>query len=167
MEERNRRMLRARDAMDRVYARPPDVAALAWIVHASPDQFIRTFRATFGETPHRYLQRRRLERGDVPAAGDPAQCTDICLDVGFTSLGTFSRTWRPVRQRDPDRAAHRRVTGNDTVKQAPPSGAGAAVIAPPMRVTSPCTSASPTPPDPTGRRPRYRSCRAPRSKTTG
>ena len=64
----------------------------------------------------------------------------------------------PLRQRDPDRAVHRltvrSATGNVTVKQAPPSGAGAAATVAPMRTTSPCTSASPTPPDPTGRRPR-------------
>ncbi|MDX6684135.1 MAG: hypothetical protein QOF86_263, partial [Baekduia sp.] len=55
-------MLRARDAMDRTYAQPLDVASLARLVHVSEAHFIRTFRATFGETPHRYLQRRRVER---------------------------------------------------------------------------------------------------------
>ena len=62
VEELNRRMLRARDAMDRAYAEPLDVPALAGIAHVSEAHFIRTFRATFGETPHRYLQRRRVER---------------------------------------------------------------------------------------------------------
>src|SRR4051794_36460250 len=62
MEERNRRLLRARDAMDRGYAEPLDVPALARIAGVSEAHFIRTFRATFGETPHRYLQRRRVER---------------------------------------------------------------------------------------------------------
>jgi AraC-like DNA-binding protein len=61
-EETNRRMLRARDAMDRAYAQPLDVPALARIAHVSEAHFTRTFRATFGETPHRYLQRRRVER---------------------------------------------------------------------------------------------------------
>ena len=64
----------------------------------------------------------------------------------------------PLRQRDPDRAVHRltarSATGNVTVKQASPSGAGAAATVAPMRTTSPCTSARPTPPDPTGLRPR-------------
>lgn len=55
-------MLSARDAMDRNYAQPLDVAALARIACVSEAHFIRTFRATFGETPHRYLQRRRVER---------------------------------------------------------------------------------------------------------
>src|SRR3954449_7325593 len=62
VEERNRRLLRARDAMDRAYAQPLDVPALARIAHVSEAHFIRTFGATFGETPHRYLQRRRVER---------------------------------------------------------------------------------------------------------
>ena len=96
VEERNRRMLRARDAMDRVYAQPLDVAALARIAHVSPDHFIRTFRATFGETPHRYLQRRRLERAMYLLRATRRSVTDICLDVGFTSLGTFSRTFSAV-----------------------------------------------------------------------
>jgi hypothetical protein len=55
-------MLRARDAMDRDYAKALDIPALARIASVSEAHFIRTFRATFGETPHRYLQRRRIER---------------------------------------------------------------------------------------------------------
>ena len=62
VEESNRAMLRARDAMDRAYAEPLDIPALARIALVSEAHFIRTFRATFGETPHRYLQRRRVER---------------------------------------------------------------------------------------------------------
>ena len=58
-EEGNRRVLWARDAMDRSYVQPPDVPALAHIAHVYQAYFTRTFRATFGETPHRYLQRRR------------------------------------------------------------------------------------------------------------
>ena len=61
VEESNRRMLRARDAMDRDYAKPLDVPSLARIAYVSEAHFIRVFRATFGETPHRYLQRRRVE----------------------------------------------------------------------------------------------------------
>ena len=55
VEESNRCMLRARDAMDRDYAKPLDVATLARIAHSSEFHFIRSFRASFGETPHRYL----------------------------------------------------------------------------------------------------------------
>jgi transcriptional regulator GlxA family with amidase domain len=56
VEESNRRLLRARDAMDRAYEQPLDIVALARIACVSEAHFIRTFRATFGETPHRYLQ---------------------------------------------------------------------------------------------------------------
>ena len=62
VEDLNRRLLRARDAMDRAYAEPLDVRAVAAVAHISEAHFIRTFRAVFGETPHRYLQRRRVER---------------------------------------------------------------------------------------------------------
>lgn len=95
-EERNRRLLRARDAMDRAYAEPLDVATVAAIAHVSEGHFIRTFRAVFGETPHRYLQRRRVERSMFLLRETDRSVTDICLDVGFTSLGTFSRTFRDI-----------------------------------------------------------------------
>src|SRR5437868_10042459 len=96
VEELNRRMLRARDAMDRAYAEPLDVPALAQIANVSQAHFIRTFRATFGETPHRYLQRRRVERAMFLLRATDRSVTDICLDVGFNSLGTFSRTFREI-----------------------------------------------------------------------
>ncbi|WP_406164596.1 helix-turn-helix domain-containing protein [Streptomyces sp. NBC_00996] len=95
-EESNRRMLRARDAMDRAYAQPLDVAALARIAHVSPAHFTRTFRATFGETPHRYLQRRRVERAMFLLRENDGSVTDICFQVGFTSPGTFSRTFSAI-----------------------------------------------------------------------
>ena len=94
-------MLRARDAMDRGYAEPLDVAALARIACVSEAHFIRTFRATFGETPHRYLQRRRIERSMFLLRESDRSVTDICLDVGFTSLGTFSRTFREIVGQSP------------------------------------------------------------------
>ncbi|NHC44849.1 helix-turn-helix domain-containing protein [Motilibacter aurantiacus] len=105
-EESNRRMLRARDAMDRAYAQPLDIAALARIALTSEAHFIRTFRATFGETPHRYLQRRRVERAMVLLRETDRPVTDICLEVGFTSLGTFSRTFRDIVGEPP--SAYRR-----------------------------------------------------------
>jgi AraC-like DNA-binding protein len=96
VEESNRRMLRARDMMDRAYTRPLDIPALARIAHVSDAHFIRTFRATFGETPHRYLQRRRVERAMFLLRDTGRRVTEICLEVGFTSLGTFSRTFRDI-----------------------------------------------------------------------
>lgn len=105
-EESNRRLLRARDAMDRAYAQPLDVPALAGIAGVSRAHFIRLFRATFGETPHRYLQRRRVERAMWLLRESDRSVTDVCLDVGFTSLGTFSRTFRGIVGQAP--AAYRR-----------------------------------------------------------
>ncbi len=105
-EESNRRLLRARDAMDRAYAQPLDVPALARIALVSEAHFIRTFRATFGETPHRYLQRRRVERAAFLLRETDRSVTEVCLDVGFASLGTFSRTFRAVVGESP--TAYRR-----------------------------------------------------------
>jgi transcriptional regulator GlxA family with amidase domain len=101
VEESNRRMLRARDAMDRAYAEPLNVPELARLVHVSEAHFIRTFRATFGETPYRYLQRRRVERAMFLLRQSDRSVTEICLDVGFTSLGTFSRTFRDIVRESP------------------------------------------------------------------
>jgi len=106
IEQTNRRLLRARDAMDRAYARPLDVRALARIACVSEAHFIRTFRATFGETPHRYLQRRRVERSMFLLRETGRSVTDICFDVGFGSLGTFSRTFREIMGEAP--TAYRR-----------------------------------------------------------
>ena len=82
--------------MDRAYADALDVAAVAAVAHISPAHFSRSFRAVFGETPHRYLQRRRVERSMFLLRETGRSITDICLDVGFTSLGTFSRTFREI-----------------------------------------------------------------------
>jgi transcriptional regulator GlxA family with amidase domain len=96
VEESNRRLLRAKDAMDRDYAEPLDVAALARIALVSEAHFIRTFHATFGETPNRYLQRRRVERAMFLLRSTDRSVTDVCMDVGFSSLGTFSRVFRDI-----------------------------------------------------------------------
>jgi len=95
-EDRNRRMLRARDTMDRAFAQALDVQALARVAHVSPAHFSRQFRSTFGESPHRYLQRRRVERAMELLRETGRPVTEICFDVGFSSLGTFSRTFRAV-----------------------------------------------------------------------
>ena len=96
VEDMNRRLLRARDAMDRAYSEPLDVRAVAAVAHVSEAHFSRSFRATFGETPHRYLQRRRVERAMFLLRETDRSVTDICLDVGFNSLGTVSRTFREI-----------------------------------------------------------------------
>jgi AraC-like DNA-binding protein len=103
VEDENRRMLRARDAMDRDFALPLDVPTLASIAAVSKAHFIRTFRATFGETPHRYLQRRRIERAMFLLRTTDQSVTDICMFVGFASLGTFSRTFASIVGETPTR----------------------------------------------------------------
>ena len=107
-EDLNRRLLRARDAMDRAYAEPLDVPAVAAVAHISSAHFSRSFRAVFGETPHHYLQRRRVERSMFLLRETERSVTDICFDVGFTSLGTFSRTFRAIIGEPPStyRAGH-------------------------------------------------------------
>ncbi|HYY45594.1 MAG TPA: AraC family transcriptional regulator [Candidatus Angelobacter sp.] len=108
VEQLNRRLLRARDAMDRTYAEPLDVRTVARVAHLSEAHFIRSFRATFGETPHRYLQRRRVERSMFLLRETDRSVTDVCFDVGFTSVGTFCRTFREVVGETPSdyRAGH-------------------------------------------------------------
>src|SRR3954470_22822236 len=101
VEDLNRRLLRARDAMDRAYAEPLDVRAVAAVAHLSDAHFIRSFRACFGETPHRYLQRRRIERAMFLLRETDRSLTDVCYDVAFTSLGTFSRTFRAIAGETP------------------------------------------------------------------
>jgi AraC-like DNA-binding protein len=96
VEDLNRRLLRARDAMDRAYAEPLDVRTVAAVAHVSQAHFSRCFRTAFGETPHRYLQRRRVERSMFLLRETDRSVTDVCFDVGFSSLGTFSRTFREI-----------------------------------------------------------------------
>lgn len=107
-EDTNRRMLRARDEMDRRFADPLDIPTLAAVAHLSPSQFGRVFKDVFGETPHRYLQRRRVERAMTLLRQTDRPVTDITWDVGFASLGTFSRTFSNVVGRSPSefRAEH-------------------------------------------------------------
>ncbi len=95
-QQANRLLLRARDAIDRDFAQPLDVPALARIALASEAHFIRSFRRTFGETPHRYLQRRRVERAMALLRETDSSVSEVCLDVGFTSFATFSRTFREI-----------------------------------------------------------------------
>jgi len=80
---------RARDLMDREYARPLDVPTMARQALMSPGHFSRQFRATYGETPYSYLMTRRIERAMALLRGGMS-VTDACMTVGCTSLGSFS-----------------------------------------------------------------------------
>ncbi|GLY19006.1 transcriptional regulator [Kineosporia sp. NBRC 101677] len=84
------RLRRARDKMDRDYAQPLDVAALARFALMSPGHFSRSFRAAFGESPYSYLMTRRIERAMALLRIGELSVTDVCLAVGCSSLGTFS-----------------------------------------------------------------------------
>jgi AraC-like DNA-binding protein len=82
---------RARDRMDREYARPLDVAALARTALMSSAHFSRQFRAAYGETPYGYLMTRRIERAKALLRRGDVSVTEACMEVGCTSLGSFSR----------------------------------------------------------------------------
>ncbi|WP_037917969.1 helix-turn-helix transcriptional regulator [Actinacidiphila yeochonensis] len=84
------RLRRARDAMDRDYAQPLDVAALARVALMSPGHFSRSFRAAYGESPYTYLMTRRIERAKALLRRGDLSVTEVCFAVGCTSLGTFS-----------------------------------------------------------------------------
>ena len=81
---------RARDLMDREYARPLDVAALARAALMSTAHFSRQFRATYGETPYAYLMTRRIERAKALLRRGGLSVTEACMAVGCSSLGSFS-----------------------------------------------------------------------------
>ncbi|WP_086786765.1 helix-turn-helix transcriptional regulator, partial [Streptomyces caniscabiei] len=84
------RLRRARDRMDREYAEPLDVTALARTALMSPGHFQRSFRAAFGETPYGYLMTRRIERAKALLRRGDLTVTEVCMAVGCTSLGSFS-----------------------------------------------------------------------------
>jgi transcriptional regulator GlxA family with amidase domain len=84
---------RARDLMDREYARPLDVAELARTALMSTAHFSRQFRAAYGETPYSYLMTRRIERAMALLRLSDLSVTDVCLAVGCTSLGSFSASF--------------------------------------------------------------------------
>jgi transcriptional regulator GlxA family with amidase domain len=81
---------RARDLMDREYAKPLDVPTLAMAALMSPGHFARQFRAAYGETPYTYLMTRRIERAKALLRRGDLSVTDVCMAVGCTSLGSFS-----------------------------------------------------------------------------
>jgi AraC-like DNA-binding protein len=89
-----RHLLRARDIVDARYTEPLDLEALARAAHVSPRHFSREFRRTFGETPYQYLLTRRLERARHLLRTTDLQAGEICLTVGFTSVGSFTTTFR-------------------------------------------------------------------------
>jgi len=108
---------RARDLIDREYARPLDVAALARAALMSPAHFSRQFRAAYGETPYAYLMTRRIERAKALLRRGDLSVTEVCLEIGCSSLGSFSARFTqlvgetPTAYRDRDHSALARVSG--------------------------------------------------------
>ena len=90
------RLRRVRDRIDREYAQPLDVESLAHCVHMSAGHLSRQFKLAYGESPYSYLMTRRVERAMYLLRTDDGTVTDICMDVGFSSLGTFSRTFTEI-----------------------------------------------------------------------
>jgi AraC-like DNA-binding protein len=113
----SRHLLRVRDLMDRAFAAPLDVPALARSAYVSEDYFSRSFKAAFGETPHRYLLRRRMERAKALLRAGELPVTEVCLAVGFTSLGSFSTQFRRFVGESP--TAYRNRAGHDGLAAIP------------------------------------------------
>jgi transcriptional regulator GlxA family with amidase domain len=91
-----RRLRRARDRMDREYAQPLDVPALARTALMSPAHFSRRFREAYSETPYSYLMTRRIERAKALLRRGDLSVTDVCFAVGCTSLGSFSARFTEI-----------------------------------------------------------------------
>jgi transcriptional regulator GlxA family with amidase domain len=111
------RLRRARDLMDREYASPLDVAALARTALMSTAHFSRQFRDAYGETPYAYLMTRRIERAKALLRLGDLSVTEVCMAVGCTSLGSFSARFTqlvgqtPTAYRDGDHRALATVPG--------------------------------------------------------
>jgi AraC-like DNA-binding protein len=95
-------MRRARDLIDRSYAEPLDVPAMARAALMSPSQFSRKFRSAYGETPYAYLMTRRIERAQS-LLREGMSVTDACVAVGCTSLGSFSARFSEIVGESPSR----------------------------------------------------------------
>ena len=101
---------RARDLIDRHFAEPLDLDAMAAAAGFSRYHFARGFKAAYGETPGQYLTRRRVERAQDLLRGANLTVTEICHLVGFGSLGTFSRTFRDIVGESPSAYRRRKAT---------------------------------------------------------
>jgi len=127
---------RARDLMDREYARPLEVAVLARAALMSTAHFSRQFRAAYGETPYAYLMTRRIERAKALLRGGDMTVTEVCLEVGCASLGSFSASFArlagetPTSYRARDHRALASVPGCIARDLTRPARAPAAVRAP-------------------------------------
>jgi AraC-like DNA-binding protein len=108
---------RVRDRIDREYARPLDVEALARDAHMSAGHFSREFRLAYGESPYSYLMTRRIERAMALLRRGDLSVTEVCFEVGCTSLGTFSTRFAELVGMPP--SAYRRVEAGATTGMPP------------------------------------------------
>jgi AraC-like DNA-binding protein len=111
------RLRRVRDRIDREYARPLDVEALARDAHMSPGHFSRLFRQAYGESPYSYLMTRRIERAMALLRRGDMSVTEICFEVGCSSLGTFSTRFTELVGMPP--GAYRREQAEATLGMPP------------------------------------------------
>jgi AraC-like DNA-binding protein len=112
-----RHLLRVRDLIDRAYAEPLDIAALARSASVSEAYFSRSFKAAFGETPHRYLTSRRIERAKALLRAGELSVTEVCMAVGFSSLGSFSTQFKRLVGESP--STYRARDGHDELARLP------------------------------------------------
>ncbi|HET8602761.1 MAG TPA: helix-turn-helix transcriptional regulator [Marmoricola sp.] len=112
------RLRRVRDRIDRDYAQPLDVEALALGVHMSAGHLSREFRLVYGESPYSYLMTRRIERAKALLDRGDLSVTDVCFAVGCSSLGTFSTRFTELVGMPP--SAYRR-RGADAASEGIPS----------------------------------------------
>ncbi len=98
---------RARDHVDRHYREPLDLDTLAAVAGLSKYHFLRLFRRTYGRTPGAYLSERRVERAQDLLRSTNLTVTEVCLAVGFSSLGSFSSRFREITGETPSRFQRR------------------------------------------------------------
>jgi AraC-like DNA-binding protein len=111
------RLRRVRDRIDREYARPLDVEALARDAHMSAGHFSRAFRRAYGESPYSYLMTRRVERAMALLRRGDLTVTEVCFAVGCSSLGTFSTRFTELVGMPP--SVYRRHAGGGTAGMPP------------------------------------------------
>jgi AraC-like DNA-binding protein len=107
------RLRRVRDRIDREYAQPLDVEALARGVHMSAGHLSREFRRAYGESPYSYLMTRRIERAMALLRRGDMNVTEVCFAVGCSSLGTFSTRFAELVGMPP--STYRRLAADTTV----------------------------------------------------
>jgi AraC-like DNA-binding protein len=108
---------RVRDRIDRDYAQPLDVEALARGAHMSAGHFSRQFRLAYGESPYSYLMTRRIERAMALLRRGDLSVTEVCFEVGCSSLGTFSTRFTELAGMPP--SAYRRQAARATAGMPP------------------------------------------------